>query len=80
MSEKTPTRSTIQRFGEKLRLLRERHSLSQRELATMLGVTRNYISQFESGKRLPGTEMMLAIANIFGVSVDALVRDEFEIE
>ena len=46
----------MQRFGEKLRLLRKRHNLTVRELAEALGYTvhsNSYISQIENGKQKP---------------------------
>jgi transcriptional regulator with XRE-family HTH domain len=53
--------------------------MSQNELAARLEVTRKYVSHFENGRRLPGTEMMLQIATIFGITVDQLVRDDLEV-
>jgi transcriptional regulator with XRE-family HTH domain len=70
----------IERFPEKLRTLRERHGLSQGQLAQQLGVNRTYVNLFERGRRMPGTELMLKIANIFGVSADVLMRDELELD
>jgi transcriptional regulator with XRE-family HTH domain len=70
----------IHRLPEKLRTLRERQGLSQVQLAKQLGISRPYVNLFESGRRMPGTELMLKIANIFGVSVDVLVRDELDLD
>ena len=69
----------IQRFPEKLRTLREQHGMSQRELANQLGFTKFYVSHLESGRTRPNAEVLLSIANIFGVTVDALVRDELDV-
>ena len=38
-------------FGSKVRELRERHGLAQRQLAERLGVSPAYLSQLESGKK-----------------------------
>ena len=75
-------RVTIQRFGEKLRTLRERRELSIRELAEALGYPaahNSYISEIETGKRMPKADFMLAVADLFGVTMDQLTRDELEV-
>jgi transcriptional regulator with XRE-family HTH domain len=71
----------VQRFGEKLRTLRKQRNLSQRELAEALGYVSAtaYISDFENGKRKPTLEFALKVAEFFGVTVDALVKDELEV-
>jgi len=68
----------LERFPENLRTLRERSKLSQTQLARELGLTRPYISYLEGGKRTPHPELLFKIADFFGVTVDALVRDTFE--
>jgi transcriptional regulator with XRE-family HTH domain len=39
----------------------------------------SYISEVETGKRSPKTEFIIKIADLFGVTVDQLVRDELEV-
>jgi transcriptional regulator with XRE-family HTH domain len=68
----------LQRFPENLRLLRKQHGLSQRDLAKQIGCTRSYISHLESGEKKPGAEFVFKIADFFGITADALVRDELE--
>ncbi len=65
----------MEKFGGKLRLLRERRGLTVRELGKMLSVHNTYVSQMESGKKTPNVAMVTKIADIFGVTVDQLVRD-----
>lgn len=70
----------MQRFGEKLRTLRQRHGMTMRELADRLGlVTHGYLGDLESGRRQPSLELALKIADVFGVSVDQLARDDLDI-
>lgn len=70
----------LQRFPEKLRTLRQRHGMTQRQLATELGITTQvYISDLESGKRRPGTELVYKIAHLFGVTMEQLVDDALEV-
>ena len=71
----------MQRFGEKLRTLRKQHNLTMRELADKIGLsTHGYIGDLESGRRQPSLELAVQIADLFGVTVDQLARDELEVE
>jgi transcriptional regulator with XRE-family HTH domain len=64
-----------QLFGAKLRSLRLRHSLSQRDLAQRLGLARRgYVSNLETGRKLPSLELVVQIADLFGVRTDDLLR------
>ena len=68
-------------FGEKLRMLRTRHAMTQRELAARLGYAdHSHIAFVEQGKRNPTVELVLKVANLFEVTTDQLVRDELEVE
>lgn len=69
----------ITRLGRKLRLLRERVGLSQTELAPLIGLSersKGYISEIESGKKIPPATTILRIAQYFNVSTDYLLRDD----
>lgn len=46
--------------------------LTQAELADRVGVTRQTIIAIEQGKYSPSLEMAFQIANVFGVSLDAV--------
>jgi len=70
----------MQRFGEKLRALRQKRDLSLRQLGDILGVYHNHVAQLEAGKRIPNAAMILKIADLFGVSTDLLMRDELALE
>lgn len=62
-------------FSEKLSGLRRKHGLSQEQLADRLGVTRQSVSKWESGQASPEIGKLVAISELFGVSVDYLVKD-----
>ena len=69
----------MRRFGERLRSLRIRHGLTLKGLADSLGYkTHGYISEIEAGKKAPSVSFLLAVADLFSVSLDDLVRDEVE--
>jgi transcriptional regulator with XRE-family HTH domain len=70
----------MEKFGEKLRLLRNRQNLTLRQLADMLEVSHSYIGQMERGEKIPNVEMVLKVAQIFNTSTDALIKDEVELE
>lgn len=70
----------IHRFGEKLHTLRVQHGLTLKELARQLGhVAHGYISELESGKKLPSIELVLRIARLFEITTDELLKDELEL-
>ena len=71
----------MQRFGEKLRALRERHGMSQRALADALGWRDHvFLHRMEKGQRRPNAEHLLKISRLFDVSLDVLMKDELELE
>lgn len=55
----------------KLRELRVKNKLTQKELAEIIGVTPDYISQIERG-RIPGMETAIKIADLFGLTIDEI--------
>ena len=62
------------KFYEKLQTLRKEKRLSQEELAEMLGVSRQSVSKWESGVTYPETDKLLTISEIFGVTLDSLLK------
>ncbi|MCL2828917.1 MAG: helix-turn-helix domain-containing protein [Oscillospiraceae bacterium] len=60
---------------EKLQMLRREKGLSQEMLAEMLDVSRQAVSKWESGQTYPETDKLIAISNIFDVTLDSLVKD-----
>lgn len=57
-------------FGERIKTLRKRKSLTQADLADMLGVSKTIVSAYESGLRKPSYDVLVQIALIFGVSMN----------
>jgi len=58
-----------------LRLMYERRkkSLTQTQLADVIGVSRITINKWETGKSTPSVEMLLKLSEYFNVSVDYLL-------
>ena len=67
-------------FADKLLLLRKQKGLSQEQLAEMLEVSRQSISKWESQQALPEASKIIAISNIFDISIDQLLKDDLDIE
>ncbi len=54
--------------------LREAHNFSQVQLATMLHVSRQTVSNWENNNIMPSIEMLIKLADLFGVSTDFLLE------
>ena len=60
-------------IGTRIKFLRARDGLTQRELAAKLHIGNSTLSQYENGDRVPSIDMQRKLAQHFGVSVDFLV-------
>lgn len=56
-----------------LRKLRESKKLTQADVASALQIGRSTYTKYESGKSKPVSEMLIKIADYFGVSIDYLL-------
>ena len=63
-------------FNNRLYELRKQKGFSQEELAGRLNVSRQTVSKWEVGESTPDMEKLLAISDLFGVSLDELVKGE----
>ena len=63
-------------FNNKLYELRKQKGFSQEELANRLNVSRQTISKWEIGDSTPDMEKLVAISDLFGISLDELVLDK----
>lgn len=63
-------------FQEKLQVLRRERGLSQENLAESIGISRQAIAKWESGKSYPDVNNLIQLSDLFKVSIDKLVRDE----
>lgn len=68
------------RFGEKLSFLRKQRGMTQMELAEKLDISRQAVSRWEQGTSEPSTENLVSIGKLFGVSVDALVNENVQLQ
>ena len=62
-------------LSEKLYELRKKGGLSQEQLAEQLGVSRQAVSKWESGKAVPESDTLISISKYFNVSLDYLMKE-----
>ena len=60
-------------FPQRLRKLRERRRMSRKALGELCGLSKDIIRKYEGGNRVPSLAALLAIADVFDVSVDYLL-------
>lgn len=60
-------------FGDKIKILRINRGLSQVDLAKILGVTKQSVSNWENENICPSIDMLIKIAQLFSVSTDYLL-------
>ncbi len=60
-------------FPEKLRQLRAKSGLKQKDIAKKIGVDIPMYSRFEHGERRPKRETVVKLAKIYGTDVEQLV-------
>lgn len=62
----------IDLFPQRLQSCRERRRISRRTLAELCGLSKNMISLYERGERLPSLDVAIRLADLFEVSLDWL--------
>ena len=65
-------------FNNRLYQLRKQKGLSQEELANRLNVSRQTVSKWEVGDSTPDMEKLIAMSDLFDVSLDMLVKGKEE--
>ncbi len=66
----------IQQCGRFITLLRKEQELTQKQLAQKIGVTDKAISRWETGKGLPDASSLLALSELFSVTVNELLAGD----
>ena len=65
-------------LGTKFRNIRYNNDISQEEMAKILKINRNNLSRIETNKSLPTSEVLLRLAETFGISIDSLLGIDFD--
>ena len=63
----------VERFSERLKLLRTSRNLTQPALGAAIGVQKQYINDMEHRRSYPRLYTLIALADHFDVSLDYLV-------
>ena len=64
------------KMGNFLQALRKEHGLTQEQLGEKLHISSKTISRWETGTYMPPVEMLLALSELYGVSMNELVAGE----
>ncbi|MDR3332126.1 MAG: helix-turn-helix domain-containing protein [Synergistaceae bacterium] len=59
----------------RLKQIRKKRKLIQKEVAQIVGIAGNYYSEIETGKRNPAVDTLVSIAKALGVTVNDLLID-----
>lgn len=62
-------------MGERIQIAREERSMTQRDLANVIGCTPQHISAIERGVKTPTLETFVVIAAVLRVPADVLLQD-----
>ena len=65
-------------LGKQIKMYRTEMKLSQDELADKVYVTRQTISNWENNRNYPDIRSLVLLCNVFGVSLDILVKGDLE--
>lgn len=65
-------------FAINIRVLRFRKKLTQAQVSEELNLGEKVLSNYETGKRQPDFDMLLAFADYYGVTTDYLLRENAE--
>lgn len=68
------TEVAVMNIGNNIAALRKEKSITQEELANILGVSAQAVSKWENNSSCPDVALLTDIADYFGVTVDALLR------
>ena len=60
-------------LSEALRLIRVFHDLKQQELANRLGLSKSYVSELESGKKVPSMEVIEKYSEEFRIPASSIL-------
>lgn len=64
------------RTGKMIAQLRLSRGLTQQQLASMLGVSHQAVSKWESGQALPDIATMLELTRFFGITIEQLITEQ----
>lgn len=63
-------------FKDNLIMLRKINSYSQEQIAEKIGISRQAYAKWESGATIPDVDKAALLAQLYGVSLDSLMKEE----
>ena len=67
-------------LADKIISLRKKEGMTQEDLASQVGVSRQSVSKWESTMAMPDLDKIMKLSKIFGVSTDFLLNDDLGME
>lgn len=64
-------------FCENLKYIRNSLNMSQKEIANYLKINPSSYSNYESGRREPGIDLLISISNFLNIEIDKLLTENF---
>lgn len=61
-------------YFKRLKDLREDKDLFQKDIASLLNISQQYYSEYETGKRSLPIELLIILANFYNVSTDYILE------
>lgn len=61
------------KIGDRIKKLREENGLMQQDVCNTLDIEQSTLANYENNRRVPKTDILIKIANYYGVSLDFLV-------
>ena len=63
-------------IGNQIMVIRREQQLTQEQFGSLFHVTRQTVSNWENGKSYPDLQLLIAISDQFGVSLDTLLKED----
>lgn len=71
-------KACLRSFGEFIRLGRESQCLSQTHIASLLGITQQYYSHIETGRRNVDLVLALKICEVLKLNLNSFIRTYYK--
>ena len=65
-------------ISKRIKALREEHHMTQEDLAKILNISRNAISNYENGVRTPDLNVVKDLCDHFNITLDSFFKEELE--
>jgi transcriptional regulator with XRE-family HTH domain len=70
--------SLQQKIAENIKALRNLFSYTQEQISTLIHTSRSSYALYESGKKVPNTELLISLAEVYNITVDTIISLDLE--